>query len=221
MWLSDHVRRHHVQEGIERLEVLLARREGGLLHLVVVARLGAQDRAEHPDELVVEEVALHDRRRRIDGRRLEQTREVADVEPLLADQIRRQPARAAHRAREERAVDPAGARAAQDVDHELAIEGLREAVVDGSVDRSFVRRRAFRGQVRSPGAVELDRAAAHPDREADAAVQRHRDADLFGQGIWLLIGDGHRSSHGYVTKAASHLSNRRGAGSRPRLRRTY
>ena len=95
---------------------------------------------------------------------------------------------------------------------ELSIEGLRKAVVDGSVDGPFVRRRAFRSQVGASGAVELDRAPAHPDREADAAVQRHRDANLFGQGIWLLIGDGHRSSRGYVTKAADQLSNGRGAG---------
>ncbi len=71
---------------------------------------------------------------------------------------------------------PARARAGEDVDHELAVERLREGVVD----RPLVPLFRLLAEVRPPGSVQLDRRAAHPDREADPTVPRHLKANLLG-----------------------------------------
>jgi hypothetical protein len=42
--------------------------------------------------------------------------------------------------------------------------------------------------MRAPSAIDLDSATAHPHGEADAAVEGHRDPDLFGPPVGCLCG---------------------------------
>ena len=97
-----------------------------------------------------------------------------------------QPAVVRDHGSEQRAVDPAGARAGEDVDDDHPVERAAEGVVDrprvfafllaAVVGRDAV---VFDAEVRAAGAVELYGNASHPDREADATVPRHRETHFF------------------------------------------
>jgi len=94
-------------------------------------------------------------------------------------------------AAQQRAVQAAGARPGQDVRDEAAPERLRQRRVDTA---GVVGAGLLLAEGRAAGAIELDRHAAHPDRQADAAVPRDRDADLLvldRRGRWWRVGGFH------------------------------
>lgn len=142
---------------------------------VVLARPRVpRHRVESLEQRAVEEVAVHDRRRLRHRGRLEEPREVAQVEPARTQEVGVQAAAVRDDRGEERAVDPARARAGEDVDDEQAVEGLRHGVVDAPLHTALL----LDAGPGAPGAVELDRDTAHPDGEADAAVPAHRQPNL-------------------------------------------
>src|SRR5262249_39602774 len=141
-------------------------------------------------------VALHHRRRVLLARRAEEISEVADGDPGLTE-VRELLAVGDRRA-EDDAVDAAGTRPGDHVDHDGLVERAQQLLVQMSRTPTRPRRRPGRrpdplgGE---PESVELGRDASDPDRQADAAVHHQPESDLAARArLRLLVdcGDGAR-----------------------------